>query len=81
MPGVYTEADYENSVIELFKNMGYTYVYGPDLVRDFRSPLYDDVLVDSLHRLNRNLPEDATEKRCLYGLSAERNPGTLCCKR
>ncbi len=59
MPGVYTEADYENSVIELFKNMGYTYVYGPDLVRDFRSPLYDDVLVDSLHRLNRNLPEDA----------------------
>jgi hypothetical protein len=24
MPGLYTEADYENSVVELFKNMGYT---------------------------------------------------------
>ena len=22
MPGLYTEADYENSVIELFRNMG-----------------------------------------------------------
>ena len=59
MSDFYTEADYENSVIELFKNMGYTYVYGPDLERDFRSPLYDDVLVDSLRRINRELPDDA----------------------
>ena len=59
MSGLYTEADYENSVIELFKSMGYTYVYGPDLERDFYSPLYDDVLIDSLHRLNKGLPEDA----------------------
>ena len=58
MPG-YTEADYENSVIELFKNMGYEYAYGPDIPRDFKSPLYDTVLLDSLHRLNKNLPEDA----------------------
>lgn len=58
MPG-YTEADYESSVIELFKNMGYEYAYGPDIPRDFKSPLYDTVLLDSLHRLNKNLPEDA----------------------
>jgi len=59
MSGFYTEADYENSVIELFRNMGYTYVYGPDIERDFTSPLYDEVLVDALHRINRSLPEDA----------------------
>lgn len=35
MPGLYTEADYENSVIELFRNMGYSYLYGPDIERDF----------------------------------------------
>lgn len=34
MPGLYTEADYENSVIELFRNMGYSYLYGPDIERD-----------------------------------------------
>ncbi len=59
MPGFYTEADYENSVLELLRNMGYDYVYGPDVDRDFSSPLYDEVVVDSLHRLNPSLPEDA----------------------
>ena len=59
MPGLYTEADYENSVIELFRNMGYNYLYGPDVDRDFYNPLYEDELVASLHRLNRSLPEDA----------------------
>lgn len=58
----YTEADYENSVIELFKNdLGYDYAYGPDIERDFYSPLYEEVLVDYLHRLNENLPDDAIQ--------------------
>ena len=60
MPGVYTEADYENSIIELFQNnLGYEYIYGPDIERDFYSPLYEDILIDSLRNLNRDLPEDA----------------------
>lgn len=59
MQGLYTEADYENSVVELFRNMGYTYLYGPDVERDFCNPLYEEELITSLHRLNRSLPEDA----------------------
>jgi type I restriction enzyme R subunit len=59
MSGFYTEADYENSIIELFQNMGYRYVYAPDLERDFRSPLYEEELVSALHRLNPKMPEDA----------------------
>ena len=56
----YTEADYENSIIELFKNeLGYDYAYGPDIERDYYSPLYEDVLLDSLYRLNKGLPADA----------------------
>lgn len=62
MQGIYTEADYENSVIELFRNdLGYEYAYGPDIERDFYSPLYEDVLVESLYRLNRGLPDDAIQ--------------------
>lgn len=58
----YTEADYENSVIELFRNdLGYEYAYGPDIERDFYSPLYEEVLLDSLYRLNRGLPDDAIQ--------------------
>ena len=58
MPG-YTEADYENSVIELFQNMGYQHLYGPDIERDLCNPLYEEVLEDSLSRLNPSLPADA----------------------
>ena len=62
MSGLYTEADYENSVIELFRNdLGYEYAYGPDIERDFYSPLYEEVLLDSLYRLNRELPDDAIQ--------------------
>ena len=62
MPGLYTEADYENSVIELFRNdLGYEYAYGPDIERDFYSPLYEDILLDSLYNLNRGLPDDAIQ--------------------
>lgn len=63
MPGLYTEADYENSIIELFQNnLEYEYIYGPDIERDFYSPLYEDVLIDSLHHLNKNLPNDAIQE-------------------
>lgn len=62
MPGLYTEADYESSVIELFRNdLGYEYAYGPDIERDFYSPLYEEILIDSLYRLNRKLPDDAIQ--------------------
>lgn len=59
MPLSYTEADYENSIIELFGELGYTHVYGPDIERDFRSPLYDEILEDSIRHLNPKLPEEA----------------------
>lgn len=62
MPGLYTEADYENSVIELFQNeLGYEHIYGPDIERDFYSPLYEEVLEDSLYRINRGLPTEAIQ--------------------
>ena len=59
MPGFYTEADYENSLIELFQNMGYRHVYAPDLERDFHSPLYEEELEGALHRINPTMPDEA----------------------
>lgn len=57
----FTEEKYENSVIELFENMGYNHVYGPDIERDFYSPLYEEVLESDLYRLNKGLPSDAIQ--------------------
>ena len=59
MSGFYTEADYENSIIELFQNMGYKYIYGPDVERDFYNPLYEVELDNALRRLNPTMPQDA----------------------
>lgn len=59
MTAFYTEADYENSIIELFQNMGYQHVYGPDIDRDFFSPLYETELLAALERLNPDMPSDA----------------------
>lgn len=59
MSGFYTEADYENSIIELFQNMGYRYEYGPNIERDFYDPLYEAELVSALQRLNPEMPDDA----------------------
>lgn len=61
MSGVYTEADYENTIIELFRHMGWQYVYGPDLERDYHDPLYEDELEGALHRINPTMPESAIQ--------------------
>ena len=55
----YTEADYEKSVMELFEGLGYTRLYGPEVERDIRSPLYDAVLTKQIRRLNPSLPDEA----------------------
>lgn len=59
MASFYTEADYENSIIELFQNMGYQYLYGPDVEREFNRPLYEVELVSALQRINPDMPLDA----------------------
>ncbi len=52
------ENAYESPIIEFFEGMGYTHVYGPDIEdRDFYSSLYDDVLVNTLYKINPKLPE------------------------
>ena len=60
----FSEDIYEQALIELFQSLDgeqYRYEYGPDIVRDYRNPVMDDVLQESLHRINPSLPLDAIE--------------------
>ena len=73
MSSIYNEANYENSIIELFKNdLGYTHVYGPDIERDYRNPLYDEVLEERITALNPSLPHEAISE-ALYKLRSFEN--------
>lgn len=62
MLNFFREANFENSIIDLFQNnLEYGYLYGPNIERDFYNPLYEEVLLDSLHRLNNGAPDDAIQ--------------------
>ena len=62
MEGSFTEANYENSIVELFEGMGYEHIYGPEIDRDFHEPLMLEELRGSLQTINKNLPADAIEE-------------------
>ena len=56
----YTEANYENAVLEVFRDtLGYSHIYAPDFARDYTDPLHKEELLAALHRVNPQLPEVA----------------------
>ncbi len=60
MIGLYNESNYENAIINLFTDvLGYSYAYGPDIDRDYHDPLYEDLLLPALQRINPGLPIEA----------------------
>ena len=59
---LFSEAEYEDAIIELYQQMGYDYVYGPNVERDYTDPLYQDVLTSSIENINRDLPSAAIQE-------------------
>ena len=57
----FTESNYENCILSLLEDMGYTRLYGPDIVRDYRDALYESALLAALPVVNPDLPEEAIE--------------------
>lgn len=56
----FTESYYENALLNLFTEvLGYSYAYGPDIDRDYHNPLYEDLLLPALQRINPGLPMEA----------------------
>ncbi len=59
----FTEAHFENAILELFReHLGYDHIYGPDVARDYSEPLYVDQLRASLQELNPQLPAEAIDE-------------------
>ena len=63
MPDHYTEAQYESAVLQLFQErLGYACLYGPDADRDYSAPLYEELLLPALQRINRDMPMEAVDQ-------------------
>ena len=79
-----TEEDLENISIEWFKEIGYSFVHGPDLASDGESPEREDfrqvILIDrlrsALKKLNPEVPQ-ATIESAVLQLTNPNIPGLL----
>ena len=71
----HSEAHYENTLIQLFQDMGYAYECGYDVVRDYRNPYYEEDLRDALQRLNPMLSDEVLQEA--FRLVTHVNEGTL----
>lgn len=53
----FTEEQFENAVIQLFRDeLGYQHIYGPEVERDYREPLFIDELTVALAQINPEVP-------------------------
>ena len=55
----FTEDNYEKALISLFEGMGYQYLYGPNIERDYYVPYYEAQLEESLQTVNPKKPHAA----------------------
>ena len=59
----FTEAHFENAILELMRDtLGYDYVYGPNVEREYTEPLLIDLVQQSLYAINPVLPAEAVEE-------------------
>lgn len=58
----FNESSYENSIVESLENLGYTHLYGPDVERDTKNPLYEEQLRSSMESINPKLPAVAIDE-------------------
>lgn len=57
---MYTEDTYENSILELFQNLGYTHYVGYDIERDYKNPLFLEDL-ENLYLINKGTDRSAID--------------------
>ena len=68
----FTETNFENAIIELFQShLGYNYIFGPKVERDYVQPLYLELLKTSLIEINRDSPIQAIDEAILKICSIE----------
>ena len=71
----FTEDSYEQTLIDLFKRMGYQYECGYDVERDFREPWYVDDLKQALRKQNPKASDEVLGEA--YRIVTHVNEGTL----
>ena len=68
----FTESSYENAIIELFHDdLGYDYLPGPEIERDYRTVVLEDILRERLRIINPDAHKKALDEAVRKVLSLE----------
>ena len=59
---MFKESNVEEAIIEQLQELGYEYLYGPDIERDYKEPILKDVFYDSLYKINKDITEDIADE-------------------
>ena len=59
---MFKESNVEEAIIEQLQELGYEYLYGPDIERDYKEPILKEVLYDSLYKINKDITEDIADE-------------------
>lgn len=59
---MFKEEEVENAIIEQLQSLGYTYIYGPDIERDYKDVILKDIFYESLFKINDGLTQDIAEE-------------------
>lgn len=59
---MFKESNVEEAIIEQLQELGYEYLYGPDIERDYKEPILKDVFYDSLYKINSGITEDIADE-------------------
>jgi type I restriction enzyme R subunit len=71
---IFTERNYENAVLELFRDdLGYETVCGYDVKRDYHSPLFVERLEKSLRKINPRKPVESIREAIYHIVNYESN--------
>ena len=71
----HTEESYENTLIQLFQDLGYQYECGYNVEREYRNPYYEADLQDALRRQNPMLSDEVLQEA--FRLVTHVNEGIL----
>ena len=71
----FTEQSYENTLIQLFQDLGYQYECGYNVEREYRNPYYEADLQDALRRQNPMLSDEVLQEA--FRLVTHVNEGIL----
>jgi type I restriction enzyme R subunit len=59
---MFNEEQVEEAIIEQLKGLGYEYIYGPDIERDYKEVILKDTFYNSLFKINKDITQDIADE-------------------